>query len=183
MMTSIRFWLHCLLWVVFGLAMLSAIIIVVREELIHRIAQLATTRSLLLGKLRRLALFVIGSIVGERGANIRGRVSAFVVGAVVGCLSLAAWQSVNTHPLVDVLVIKRFDDFHYRMQTDSGQAFNATFCPGTPPDFMPGEKLKYLSYQQEPNCKNLNGHNLGYLAYTDKHGKRIKFEIPVEGGD
>lgn len=171
MTISIHFWLRCLLWAVFGLATLSAIIIAAKERL--RV-QLESGKPY--GGWRRAILV----ITGERVTQQASKVIAFSLGVLVGCLGLQVWQYGNHQTLSNVLILRRWDDHNYRLQTDHGQAFNVRLCPESEVDWNAGEKLQVLSYEQRSGCKTIVGRNLGFVAYTDDNGNRSKFNIENE---
>ena len=84
------------------------------------------------------------------------------------CRDLA--QHTNEHTLANLLILKRHNSREYRLQTDRGQAFEVTICK-QPLDWRPGEKLQVWNYEQVEGCKI----NLGFVAYTDSEGNRLKF--------
>lgn len=100
-----------------------------------------------------------------------------VVGLGIGYGAHEIEQYRTTQTLADVLILKKYDDKNYRMQTEWGQAFKATLCPETTADWEAGEKLAVWNYRQMQDCKSMNGRNLGYVAYANQDGTKTKFNI------
>ena len=80
----------------------------------------------------------------------------------------------------DVLVIDRFDEHSYKLEIAYGR-FNAKICPEARLDWQPGQKMKYLYYEQQTGCKQVVGNGLGFEFWTDAKGNRIIF--PVKGDE
>lgn len=89
-----------------------------------------------------------------------------------------------TRPLTNVLVVAKFDDYSYMLQTEFGQAFVAKFCQDSPSasTLQPGQKMKRLDYEQRIGCKSISSgwRNLGYTMYVNEDGSRRSFPITQE---
>jgi hypothetical protein len=69
------------------------------------------------------------------------------------------------------------------MQTENGQAFETKFCADSCTDLEKGERLQTFTYEQRPGCKSINGPRLGWVAYNDAFGNRIKYPVVEEIAD
>lgn len=76
-------------------------------------------------------------------------------------------------PLLNLLILERHNSKEFTVQTENGQAFQITFCQEV--DLQRGQKLQVLTYEQLFGCKNIQGPDLGFIAYSDKSGQRINF--------
>lgn len=105
------------------------------------------------------------------------------IASITGLICLVAGYGIHEiehyrgmQTLADVLVLDRYSDSHYRLQTSWGQAFDATICPDSDVDWEKGERLQILNYEQHHGCKSLRGRNLGYVVYTNQDGSKLKLE-------
>jgi hypothetical protein len=144
-----------------------------------------STVSFLLRKRKKISFIeksILNTITSERTVMMKLAfygLCCFYVGYFVGGTNREATKLENMQTLANVLVLERHNDFAYRMQTEHGQAFEITFCENSYTDFQPYEKLQILTYEQRKGCKNISGRKLGFVAYTDKNGERLKFPLEV----
>lgn len=105
------------------------------------------------------------------------------ISAVAGYLARDRELAQSTRTLGDVIILARHSEHAYTLQTSHGQSFETTMCADSYVDWQPHEKLIFLTYEQRNGCKSISGHNLGFLAYTDTAGNRIKFPLMEEISD
>lgn len=86
-------------------------------------------------------------------------------------------QALNIRRYVNVLIAAKHDDRRFRILLNDNDPYEIELCPDSPTDFAPGDKLEYVYFEQRQGCKSLNGNQLGYKAYTDRNGVRIKYEL------
>jgi hypothetical protein len=86
-----------------------------------------------------------------------------IVGILIGYGLRDVVLLQRTQTLSRVVVLEKYDDYNYRLMTENGQAFNARFCLESKVNFVPGEILSTLSYEQQRGCKNIVGKNLGFI--------------------
>jgi len=95
-----------------------------------------------------------------------------LVGYKVGYTSRELEQFHHTFVLHDVRVLSQRNAYNFRMAVDN-LPFEATFCPGNPPQIGPGMTLKLLVYEQAGPCKNISDDKLGYIVSRDSSGNPI----------
>lgn len=100
---------------------------------------------------------------------------ALLLGLGLGYELRSRQLSSDTRVLADVLVLKKFTDSAFMLQTRDGQAFKAEFCPDSKVNFERGWKIKVMTYEQRKGCKSINGHNLGFMFQKDAQGNPITF--------
>jgi hypothetical protein len=98
---------------------------------------------------------------------------------VIGYHIRDAELASKTEKLKDVLVVKDFGNNQYRLEMQ-GSRFNAVFDPHNKLDWLPGQKMKKLNYEQQTGFKTVVGNNLGFEFWTDNNGNRILFEVKPE---
>jgi hypothetical protein len=87
------------------------------------------------------------------------------------------------NPYKDVLILKARDQWHYQVQPRGKGVQDWTLCKDSFVDWQPGDMLIELAYVQHFGCKSLVGHLLGYRAYRDDNGVKVKYPIPTEVAD
>lgn len=74
----------------------------------------------------------------------------------------------HTDSLSNVHILEQYSPLDFLMQTENGMAFHVTICPTKVPyDFIKGATISLLSYEQNGNCKNIQGPGLGFIMKRD----------------
>lgn len=67
----------------------------------------------------------------------------------------------------NVRILKKFDDYDFRMAKDDGE-FSLSICRNVqPPDIVPGCFLTRLRYRWTPKCADISADDMGYWYLTD----------------
>lgn len=113
--------------------------------------------------------------------TVTQEISRYVILAmIVGPASMAYgvhWEyqraQSKRHHYVDVLIQARQDDRNFLLKPIGMEPWPATSC--TPLDWKPGQRMKWIDYQQRDGCKDFK-ENGSYVCYFDDLGKCIIFQ-------
>jgi hypothetical protein len=77
----------------------------------------------------------------------------------------------DRYTYTDVLVVERHDAQDFTLQPARMVAWQAHTCE--PVDWMPGEKMRVLTYQQKKGCKDVSLR--GAFEFYTSHGERVNY--------
>lgn len=115
----------------------------------------------------------------ERLTNRTINLGVLALGFISGMAAMDVNHFSRVEKLKDVLVVEKHNDSEFTLRY-KGADFQAMICPDSTVDWTNGDKLREFNYEQRKGCKTLHGKDLGFLAYVDKNGKRIKFSTEKE---
>lgn len=177
--TSIRWWLHFALWVVFGFGTLSGIITVVRERVKGKLLNVngnvpATTPAPALPTgwplaWRRMLLV----ITGEKATRQANKALFWAMGFLMGVTFTLAWESQHLNPPEHDLRVVAANSPTFLFQPENrfyeplGNPYAHTFCPDLVPSFQVGNFVKILRTRREPTCESLTGKEPGFIVERD----------------
>lgn len=108
-------------------------------------------------------------------------ISALVVSFVMGWLAKGEWQLNHTYTLHDVHVLRKYDDYNFRVQVEDGLPVTLRFCTSYKPQFGPGMTLSLLVYEDTGGCKSIDDSRLGYTVKRDSTtGRELLTEFKQE---
>lgn len=99
----------------------------------------------------------------------------------MGWLAKGEWQLNHTYTLHDVRVLRKYDDYKFRVQMEDGMPVTLQFCPTYKPQIDPGMTLSLLVYEDKGGCKAIDDARLGYVVKRDvETGQAILTEFKQE---
>lgn len=119
----------------------------------------------------RLVLSLAGAVALLAGSYWQGHRVGYHLGYVEGQWELTR----NRYTYTDVLVVERDDDQDFLLRPARMASWNAHTC--APTDWLPGQKMQVLTYQQKLGCKDVAGP--GAFEFYTKQGKRIIFREEI----
>lgn len=102
---------------------------------------------------------------------------------IAGCTFMDYEFNQTIKEKKDVLIVARRSENRFTIFSPTNDNGESELVTCAAADFQPGEKLKFLKYEQQETCSNIRGPGRGFKAYKEKNGQRTKFPIPMEIAD
>lgn len=160
---SIHFWLRLALWLLFGGATISGVVLLVNERLKEQLESGMPKRGF---ALRRLVMVA----TGERALRQANKVWLLLFGITLGFTMGFGYRNYqlvnNTHTYLDVQVLDRYAPDKYLLQPARMQPWISKTCE--PVDLTVGHTMKFYTYEQLADCHRVKS----FVFYTNRKGER-----------